>query len=93
LYSFLSFSFGLRRVGRLALRLNDAAVRQGFSLSATSFSFSSTASLFESMLPRVHPAPFSFAQVALSGRILFLTGADHRKRDECRKEQRFFHEE
>ena len=29
-YSFLSFSFGLRRVGRLTRRLNDAAVRQGF---------------------------------------------------------------
>ena len=94
LYSFLPFSFGLRRVGRLVLRLNDAAVRQGF------FPFGYFLLLFLHCFLSLNQCflayiqlRFPLRQLRFSSRILFLTGANHRKRDECRKEQRFFHEE
>ena len=92
LYSFLPFSFGLRRVGRLALRLNDAAVRQGF------FPFGYFLLLFIHCFLSLNQCflaciqlRFALRKLRFGGRILLFAGANHRKSDECRKKQRFFH--
>ena len=92
LYSSLSVSFGLRGVGRLALRLNNAAV--GYSLFPFGQRFLSFfhcfLSLNQSFLAYIQ-FRFALSKLCFSGQVLFLAGANHRQRDEHRKDKHFFH--
>src|SRR5262245_11933438 len=76
LYSFLSFSFGLRGVGSLSLRLNDATARQGFFPLLYCF-----LSLHHCFLTCIQ-LRFALSRLCFSGRILLLAGANHCQRDE-----------
>ena len=92
LYSSLSFSFRLRGVGRLALRLNNAGVGYGFFPFELLLSpFHPLLSLFEPMLPRVHPTPFCVAQVALQrSNLAFGRSKSSRKRMSIERKNIFF---
>ena len=92
LYSFLSFSFGLRRVWRLTLRLNDAAIRQDF------FPFGYFLLLFLNCFLSLNQCflahiqlRFPLRKLRFCSRILLLAGANHRKRDKHRRDKHFFH--
>ncbi len=92
LYSFLSFSFGLRRVWRLTLRLNDAAIRQDF------FPFGYFLLLFLNCFLSLNQCflahiqlRFPLRKLRFCSRILLLAGANHRKRDKHRHDKHFFH--
>ena len=90
--SFLSFSFGLRGVGRLALRLNNAAVCHGFFPFGYCFlSFlHGFLSLNYCLLPYIQLC-LALRELCFSSGILFLAGANHRRSDEHQKNQFLFH--
>ncbi len=85
LYSSLSFSFGLRGVGPLAPRLNDAAVRQGFFLFGYRFLpfIHCFLSLNQCFLAYIQ-LRFALSKLCFNGRILLLAGANYRESDERR---------
>ncbi len=92
LYFSLSFSLGLRRVGRLTLRLNDAAVREGF------FPFGYFLLLFIHCFLSLNQCflaciqlRFPLRKLRFCSRILLLAGANHRKSDEQGKDKHSFH--